>query len=279
MRSRELVASVVSRLLDSIGLELNRKGVGERLQGLQARSKKLEQGARQSGAMLAWLQLVPNLRMPDQEWLDYLPDARSQLGQDLFALFCSNFKKRGFFLEIGATDGQSLSNTWILEKRFGWSGLLVEPARRWHGDLFRNRSCSIDTRAVWPSSDGSVGFYELAMSSAVAPVAKSEDKLAARREYEVATVHPVDLLKAHQVPKRIDFLSLDTEGSELQILESFPFNNYEVLVACIEHNFRPDRGDIEALMESQGFTAVLGEVSKHDTWFVADKVLRKRRMF
>jgi hypothetical protein len=58
----------------------------------------------------------------------FLRDSKSQLGQDIFALFTSNFKTGGTFLEIGAADGITLSNSYILEKYFGWTGVLCEPA-------------------------------------------------------------------------------------------------------------------------------------------------------
>ena len=53
----------------------------------------------------------------------------AQIQQDLFILCELNFKRNGFFVEFGATDGIKLSNTYLLEKEFGWTGVLVEPAR------------------------------------------------------------------------------------------------------------------------------------------------------
>ena len=69
--------------------------------------------------------------------------SKSQLGQDLFVLLETNFKKNGFFVEFGATNGVDLSNTYILEKQFNWQGILAEPAKVWNAELQRNRNCSI----------------------------------------------------------------------------------------------------------------------------------------
>jgi hypothetical protein len=70
-----------------------------------------------------------NLRKLSLETLLTFREAKSQLGQDIFALDFADFKIGGTFLEIGAADGVTLSNTYLLEKRFGWTGVLCEPAR------------------------------------------------------------------------------------------------------------------------------------------------------
>ena len=62
----------------------------------------------------------------------FLPYSRAQLAQDIFALAVSNSTSPKFFVEFGATDGITLSNTWLLEKHLGWQGILAEPARTWH---------------------------------------------------------------------------------------------------------------------------------------------------
>ena len=67
--------------------------------------------------------------------LKAIRNSKSQLGQDIFALFEVGFKEGGYFVEFGATNGVSLSNTYVLEKEFAWGGILAEPAMRWHRDI------------------------------------------------------------------------------------------------------------------------------------------------
>ncbi|MEL6721375.1 MAG: hypothetical protein AAFP82_21930 [Bacteroidota bacterium] len=71
--------------------------------------------------------------------LQLLPSSKAQLKQDLFVLSQLNFKKEGYFVEFGATDGVQLSNTYLLEKSFAWKGILAEPARCWQEQLQQNK--------------------------------------------------------------------------------------------------------------------------------------------
>lgn len=90
-----------------------------------------------------------------------LTKLRSQLGQDLFVLSHTNYKKEGYFVEIGATNGLDLSNTYLLETEYSWSGILVEPARVWEKHLKANRpNASISTLCVWKDSSQSLTFHE-----------------------------------------------------------------------------------------------------------------------
>ena len=84
--------------------------------------------------------------------------SKSQLWQDIFVLIETKFKKNGFFVEFGATNGIDLSNTYLLEKDFGWNGILAEPANVWQQDLKKNRSAYIETECVWSESGKTLSF-------------------------------------------------------------------------------------------------------------------------
>ena len=92
--------------------------------------------------------------------IDLLPKSKSQLRQDFFVLSELNFKRDGFFVEFGACNGVDHSNSYILEKEFGWTGIIAEPARSWQKELDRNRSCHIDHDCVWSITGANVLFYE-----------------------------------------------------------------------------------------------------------------------
>ena len=203
--------------------------------------------------------------------VELLETSKSQLRQDIFALARLGFKRDGFFLEFGATDGVELNNTWMMENEFGWSGILAEPARGWHTDLKANRNCTIDTRCVWKASGETLQFTEAPRgeNSAISTFVKPTRKLRGQ-QYDVETISLNDLLSAHNAPDVIDFASIDTEGSEFDILNAFDFDRWSFQVMAIEHNHAPQREDIFALLSSKGYRRVLEEISRFDDWYVKD---------
>lgn len=203
------------------------------------------------------------------ECVDLLDHSRSQLRQDIFALAQLGFKRDGFFVEFGATDGVELNNTWMMENRFNWTGILAEPARGWHRDLRANRSCIIDTRCVWKASGETLQFTEAPRgeNSAISSFVKPTRRLRGQ-QYDVETVSLNDLLSDHNAPEVIDFASIDTEGSEFDILEAFDFDRWSFNVMAIEHNHASQRKDIHALLTSKGYSRVLEEISRFDDWYV-----------
>jgi hypothetical protein len=134
--------------------------------------------------------------------------SRAQLFQDLFALWATNEKRGGFFVEFGATNGLDISNTYLLESEYAWRGILAEPAQRWHQDLCQNRKCAIDNRCVWSKSEERVEFNETKEAEfSTINMLSSHDFHAERRQngkqYHVTTVSLHDLLGTHNAPTDI----------------------------------------------------------------------------
>jgi FkbM family methyltransferase len=238
---------------------------------LQSRSDELNDLRRQSRGLELILRLSPEAAVTV---LHYLPQARSQFRQDLFALSEVNFKQGGFFVEFGATNGVDISNTWLMEKQFGWRGILAEPGRVWHESLRQNRECAVDRRCVWSKTGATVEFAEVSSNPDLSTVRSFTDDdvhKTARGEhvaYDVETVSLNDLLAQHDAPRRIDYLSIDTEGSEFAILAAFDFAAYEIGVLTVEHNFGPNREKTKALLEAHGYVRKWEELSYVDDWYV-----------
>jgi len=219
------------------------------------------------------------LKMPEQHLIQLLkcvPKSRSQNRQDLFVLSELDFKPGGYFVEFGATNGVMLSNSYLLEKEFGWNGILAEPARCWQSDLRKNRNCHVDTGCVWKESNKSLTFNEadLAELSTIETCNSKERRRQAEKagkNYAVKTISLMDLLEKYNAPSQIDFLSIDTEGSEYEILNSFNFERYQFHIIACEHNFMPNREKILRLLTAKGYARKFIGLSNWDDWYVRGK--------
>ncbi|HEU5364987.1 MAG TPA: FkbM family methyltransferase [Hanamia sp.] len=204
--------------------------------------------------------------------------SKAQLFQDIFVLYVLKNKRNGFFVEFGATDGKNLSNTWMLEKFYSWKGILAEPAKIWHPALINNRDCTIDKRCVWKTSGEKLSFVQAEVPELSTLLGFSESDYHAKERqkndsYLVETISLKDLLKYHNAPKEIDYLSIDTEGSEYIILENFDFSKYTFRVITVEHNYAPQRSQIKTLLEENGYYSVFQSVSFFDDWYVHKQFL------
>ena len=206
-----------------------------------------------------------------QRFVEMEEKSQAQLHQDLVAAMVAGFRESGFFVEFGATDGKTLSNTLMLEKELGWTGILGEPGREWHDALRSNREALLVKKAVWSKTGEELDFVEDGELSTLTRFRSIDKNLRKGREYKVNTISLFDLLVENDAPKEIDFLSIDTEGSELEILEAFDFSRYSFNFICVEHNFTRQESRIETLLASNGYQRILLEVSGWDAWFVRSK--------
>jgi FkbM family methyltransferase len=209
------------------------------------------------------------------EYIDYMEHSKSQLRQDLFVLAQHKFKNNGYFVDFGATNGLDLSNTHLLEKKFMWQGILCEPAIMWHKDLKRNRSSSIDFDCVWKESGHNLTFNETQVGelSTIDSFSSSDVHAGVRKsgkKYQVKTISLCDLLDKHSAPKIIDYLSIDTEGSEYEILKKFNYDKYIFSVITCEHNFTENRKKIFNLLTSKGYKRIFKDISRFDDWYIYD---------
>jgi FkbM family methyltransferase len=201
----------------------------------------------------------------------------SQIKQDIFALFV-NGKNPNYFVEFGACDGVDTSNTFILEKIYGWTGILAEPAIFWHESLKNNRKCFIEEKCVAEESNLNMEFWETRGSKGVSGLAKYAEldshgynRANDHESYLVETISLDNLLDKYNAPQNIGYMSIDTEGSELSILNSYSFSRTFNCIT-VEHNYNLNRNKIDSLIESKGYTKVLQDLSQFDSWFIKSDI-------
>jgi FkbM family methyltransferase len=209
--------------------------------------------------------------------IENLNVSKGQLHQDIWASYCfrrdhRDSQETGFFVEFGATDGVLRSNTYLLEKTFGWKGILCEPARAYHESLRANRNAAIDHRCVFSETGSTVEFHEvdsLELSGIrdFKHIGGWEEERSDYNAYEVETVSLYDLLTEHNAPKVINYMSIDTEGSEFEILRSFDFNAWRIETLSIEHNYSENEEKIDNLLSGFGYERTLKRTSGWDSWY------------
>lgn len=190
----------------------------------------------------------------------------SQVFQDLWVLFEHGEKKSGYFVEFGATNGKDISNTCLLEKAFDWKGILAEPNPFWHEALRENRSAEIEVKCVSAKSGDTL---ELLLTDDPEFATTTNIERQSSKKISVETISLADMLDKYNAPETIDFLSIDTEGSEFDILSAYDFKkNRKIKLIAVEHNFEhPKRADIHELLLKNGYTRKYESYSMFDDWY------------
>jgi len=203
----------------------------------------------------------------------------SQYGQDKW-LYENYFKdqKEGVFLEIGADDGIDKSNTRFFEESLEWSGLCIEPSPKRYQLLRKNRDCICEQVAV-SNHVGIVEFLDIegwgkGLSGIIENYCDSHSK---RIQQEI--MHPKNkgsqiisveadllnnILEKHSIFD-IDFCTIDTEGSEFEILSALDFDKFKIRIFLIENNY--NEKNVQNLLLEKGYK-FLGKVGPIDDAFI-----------
>jgi FkbM family methyltransferase len=202
--------------------------------------------------------------------------SHSQLFQELWALWMNGGRRGGYFVEFGAADGMNLSNTFFLETVMGWKGIVAEPHPELVERVRQARSCHVSDKCVYSRTGETMAFrmvdrFELSRLEAIDPGDGHE--AAARKAYrtaEVKTISLHDLLESYGAPHRIDYLSIDTEGSEVEILAAFDFSKWDLRTVTVEHNGTIAEKRLNKLFRRNGYRRMWRDISRYDAWYVKD---------
>ena len=174
----------------------------------------------------------------------------SQAGQESFVLNTLNEKNNGFYLEIGAYDSKIMSNTYLLETKYGWSGIALEI------DPDRSEEYSSNRSNICLTADATTFDY-------------------------------LDYFIQNNVPDRIDYLQIDIEPAQqsLQALKSMPLDKYRFSVVTFEHDLYVDPENILVKQEAIEILTkfnyelvqenVMHEGNIFEDWWVDKDILEK----
>lgn len=181
-------------------------------------------------------------------WMRALKGSYSQQGEDLVIDQLLGSNKSGLYVDIGAHDPVRFSNT----KRFynkGWSGINIDPNPTLIRKFEKQRTRDINLTLGIGKKNGLLVFYEF-FPSTLSTFSASEAKnymekgfkLLSKKKVPVARLDSV-LNKYRNKDKTIDFFSIDTEGMDLEILQSNDWKRFKAKVICIE-----TKGNFEKIM-------------------------------
>jgi len=171
-------------------------------------------------------------------YLQVIRGSYSQMREDLVIDKLLGYKKNGFYVDVGAYDPHKFSNT----KRFylkGWTGINIEPNPKKHSKFLKKRENDINLNIGIDENNGTATFYEFfpAVSSTFSKdeakkYLEQGCKLLNKIESKTRTLETV--LKRHANGKKIDFMTIDTEGLEMEVLKGNKWSEYRPKIICIE---------------------------------------------
>jgi FkbM family methyltransferase len=174
----------------------------------------------------------------------------SQAGQDEIVMSLLRYKEGGYFIDLAANDATLLSNTYVLETKYHWKGLCIEPNPEYWENLAFRTNCQIVGAVVGNRRMEEVHFRFDAGDHGGIVGQGFDNGPRFKSQSEVRyTVTLEEVLRKFEAPSHIDYLSLDVEGAEEFILQNFPFDKYHISIMTTE---RPS-DSLRDLLEKQGF--------------------------
>ena len=197
----------------------------------------------------------------------------SQARQDEIVSALLRRKKHGYFVDLAANDATKISNTYALEKNFGWEGLCLEPNPMYWASL-SYRKCHVVGAVIGDTNMEEVQFRFPNRAGPKGGIVgnqfdnKHESKF--HEDHPRYTVTLLDVFERFGTPKVIDYLSLDVEGAEEFIMESFPFEEYRFNVLTVE---RPS-AELSDILNANAYTFLkVLKKNSHETLWVHNSQL------
>ena len=195
-------------------------------------------------------------------------------------------EKGYFFLDVGAHDGKTISNTYLLEKKYGWTGICIEPTQKAFDVLQRNRNVLCVNKCAYSKSGLALSFLEYEdIDNKInrSLLSGLKDHSTIPKKFLTKKVKPLNIIKEtitlselldqNNGPIFVAYMSLDTEGSELEILKGIDFNKYIIGYMDIEHNKKRQEKAIADFLISHGYIYRKRYLSDIDDGFVHKSLL------
>lgn len=166
----------------------------------------------------------------------------------------------GTFIDIGAYDGVTFSNTRALLDK-GWRGYLIEPSPSVIPALWKNMKdfhhrVVIIESALTPSYDGEIELHDSGGDAVSTTLISHRTKWSNHATFTTSTVKAISIETLfNRTRYGCDFINIDVEGGNLDILLSLPMQKLNKLsLVCVEHDYHYDK--MINFMKGYGFAEV-----------------------
>ena len=271
--------TLINKFLNFIGIEIVKIKKYQKLINSEKRYVKNLKTTEEFKKLIKEL-IIKSENLPANAYLNI----KSQNLQDLIVLDLFGFKRNGVFIEAGACDGILNSNTFLLEKNYEWTGLLVEPIKEYYLQLEQNRDVIISNVALSQVNNQQLDFL-ITPSKDLSTIKGYEDNdfhSGNRKNYNITKVptKTLDQLIVENLQNiEIDFLSLDTEGSEFDIIKSLDLLKHRINVICVEHNFSMNRDLIHNHLLENNYKKLNFPFLQIDDFYILNTFFPKNKYF
>uniref|UniRef100_A0A1B6CJ41 Methyltransferase FkbM domain-containing protein n=1 Tax=Clastoptera arizonana TaxID=38151 RepID=A0A1B6CJ41_9HEMI len=184
------------------------------------------------------------------------------------------YKKNGFFVECGAMDGETRSNTLYFERYLNWTGLLIEADPLNFGEMMlKNRRAWLSPTCLSKTQYPTIVSFKQQYNQG-----KISDETVGSTKPDHVDVQcfPFYTYMLAMNITNVDYFSLDVEGDELDVLKTIPFHIINIETLSVEFiHVKEGRDSISEFMKSKGYR-IDSEVT-HPNWLANDYIFVKNR--
>jgi FkbM family methyltransferase len=177
--------------------------------------------------------------------------------------------KNGFFMDVGAHDGVSLNNTFYFEKNNNWTGINIEPIKLVYNKLVENRPNCINLNLAVCNNDGEADFIRNSGYTEMLSGLKykyndkhkkriiSENSTTNSKSYIIkVNTKKIETITDEYNIKHINYLSIDVEGAEFDVIKSINFDKLYIDVIGFESNYEEESKEIILYLQSKGYNVI-----------------------
>ena len=177
--------------------------------------------------------------------------------------------KNGFYVDVGAHDGISINNTLYFEKNNNWTGINIEPIEKVFDKLVINRPNNINLNCAVCNNDGEAEFLcNTGYTEMISGIKDTFDmrhfnrlqrenkQMGSTTELIRVKTKKLETILDENNVKHINYLSIDVEGAEFEVIKSINFNKVFIDVIGFENNYNDVSLPIVQYLQNKGFTII-----------------------